>query len=102
MNYYKNNSEYSHLLVRKQSPFQTQEENKLQIKVQHKKDYNKNLATLSNFLQNRYLKYRDYVRSKVTCECGSVVCHDSYAEHKRSKKHKLFIDSKNESAKFQI
>ena len=84
INYYKNNNEYSHLLINKRNPLQTREEYLFQNHV-NKRKYR---LTIPGYSHNEYIKYcREYQLTKLTCECGSVVCRMYYPRHLNTNKH---------------
>jgi len=50
---------------------------------------------------NRYQKNRDKIRTrmseKVHCECGSIVCKGALSQHRKTKKHQLWVEQNSES-----
>ena len=89
---YKSNYEDSHLLVNIRNPFRTEVEKS----IQDKSNYKRYIATIPNYIKDRNTKFRDYLSSKVTCECGANVCRGQFSQHKKTKKHQIFIGSIDE------
>ena len=60
------------------------EKNKDIIKEKDKEYYKKNKDTI-----------KEQRKTKITCECGSIICHSELSRHKKSLKHISYIQSLN-------
>lgn len=75
------------------------QDNKESLKLKQK-DYHYQNKQYRN--QNSIRKYHEnkeeikkYVREKITCECGSVICRDSMTKHRKSIKHQEWLKNNN-------
>ena len=58
-----------------------------------KSEYNKNLYVKNKEkILEQHKAYNEQNKVKVKCECGSIVRKLAIARHKKSKKHKSYID----------
>jgi len=67
------------------------ENNKEQIFERHKEYYENNKETIcekkKEYYENNKEKLHEKKNEKITCDCGSVVCKDGMARHRKSIKH---------------
>ncbi len=71
-----------------------------------KKEYMKqyyldNIEKKKEYQSQNYTKTRDirleYIKKKVTCECGAIVCQGAITRHRKTKKHLLGIHNREQS-----
>ena len=86
-NYYKANKD---TLREKKKEYY--EANKDTLREKYKKYYDDNKKTLREKCKAYYEANRDKIREKHQCECGAVVSRYNLSRHKKSNKHKLWLD----------
>ena len=74
---------------------QYREDNKDKMK-QYQQD---NKEKLTEYYKQRYKKNKDKIKAqyseKIKCECSAIVCRSSLSRHKKTKKHLLFVNTRN-------
>ena len=61
---------------------------------QIKQYYNDNREQILERYRQYYIDNREKAKTKIECECGSVICRGDIAKHKKSKKHQNYISTK--------
>ena len=73
------------------------EQNKDKASAYHKEYCEQNKDKISVQRKEYYEQNKDKIlvkaKTKVTCECGSVIVHGKLARHKRTKKHQAYLES---------
>ena len=75
------------------------QDNKERLKKKQKdyhyqnKEY-RNENSIRKYHENKE-EIKKYVREKITCECGSVICRDSMSKHRKSNKHQEWLKNNN-------
>jgi len=71
-----------------------EEANKEMIKVKKKAYREANIEKIKVKKKAYQEKNKEHIARRVTCECGSVIRHDNTTNHKKTKKHKSFMETK--------
>jgi len=68
-------------------------------KEYHNANKEKNLEKMKDYYQQNKVQILERMKEIFTCECGSTIAFSSLSRHKRTNKHKKYIDSINEISK---
>ena len=63
-------------------------------KQEYDKNYNKiHNERITEQKRLNYIKNRDDINKKITCDCGAVFCKSGLSRHQRRKKHQAYLNS---------
>jgi len=71
------------------------QENKEEHKEYMSKYYQENKEDISEKGKKRYEKNKDWLRTLITCPCGSIHQYKSKADHKKTKRHQKYLNDPN-------
>ena len=76
---------------------QYRNEHREQIAERRQKNYEMNKSKILEENKQKYERNKEQIlerrKNKITCDCGCVIRRDGLSEHKRSKKHKNYLNS---------
>jgi len=75
------------------TPKQYKLDNKQQISIQRTEYRQNNKKKISKYNIEYYQKNIEKIKIKINCECGSIVRKKDIAAHRRTKKHREFIEN---------